>query len=66
MLDVTMGEDASLVRRGHGPRNRATLKRMALNAVRSATNKNTVRHTMREAVLNMQVLANILNHMIPT
>ena len=63
MLDVTMSEDASPVRRGHGPRNRATLKRVALNAVRTATGKNPVRHTMREAVLDVQVLANILNHM---
>ena len=62
-LDVTMGEDASLVRRDHGPRNRATLKRVALNAVRLVTGKNSVRHTMREAVLDVRVLADILNHM---
>ena len=41
MLDVTMAEDASPVRRGHGPRNRATLKRVALNAIRVATGKNS-------------------------
>ena len=63
VLDVTMGEDASLVRRDHGPRNRATLKRVALNALRIVPSKNSVRHTMREAVLNTQVLTNILNHM---
>ena len=63
MLDVTMGEDASLVRRDHGPRNRATLKRVALNAVRIVTGKNSIRHTMRDAVLDVRVLANILNHM---
>ena len=63
VLDVTMGEDASLVRRDHGPRNRATLKRVALNALRINPSKNSVRHTMREAVLNTQVLTNILNHM---
>lgn len=62
VLDVTMGEDASLVRRDHGPHNRATLKRMALNAVRIVTGKNSVRHTMRNAVLDVQVLANILDH----
>ena len=62
-LDVTMGEDASLVRRDHGPRNRATLKRVALNAIRIVTGKNSIRHTMRDAVLDAQVLANILNHM---
>jgi len=63
VLDVTMSEDASLVRRDHGPRNRATLKRVALNAVRIVTGKNSVRHTMRDAVLDMRVLADILNHM---
>jgi len=63
VLDVTMGEDASLVRRDHGPRNRATLKRVALNAVRIVTGKNSIRHTMRDAVLDVRVLADILNHM---
>ena len=63
VLDVTMGEDASLVRRDHGPRNRATLKRVALNAVRIVTGKNSMRHTMRDAVLDVRVLADILDHM---
>ena len=62
VLEVTMSEDASLVRRDHGPRNRATLKRVALNAVRIVTGKNSLRHTMRDAVLDVQVLANIFNH----
>ena len=63
VLDVTMAEDASLVRRDHGPRNHATLKRVALNAIRLVTGKNSVRHTMREAVLDVRVLADILNYM---
>ena len=58
VLDVTMSEDASLVRRDHGPRNRATL-----NAVRIVTGKNSIRHTMRDAVLDVRVLADILDHM---
>ncbi len=62
-LDVTMSEGASLVRRDHGPRNHATLKRMALNAVRVVTGKNSLRRTMRDAVLDVRVLAGILNHM---
>lgn len=49
-----MSEDASLVQHDHAPRNRATLKRVALNAIR---------HTMRETVLDMRVLADILNHL---
>ncbi len=53
-----MSEDASLVRRDHGPRNRATL-----NAVRIVTGKNFLRHTMRDALLDVRVLADILNHM---
>ncbi len=63
VLDVTMSEDASLVRRDHGPRNRATLKRVALNAVRLVTGKSSIRHTMRDALLDVRVLADILNHM---
>ena len=58
VLDVTMSEDASLVRRDHGPRNRATL-----NAVRIVTGKNSLRHTMRDALLDVRALADILNHM---
>ncbi len=63
VLDVTMGEDASLVRRDHGPRNRATLKRVALNAVRIVTGKNSIRFAMRDAALDVRVLADILDHM---
>ena len=63
VLDVALGEDASLVRRGHGPRNHAALKRGALNAVRTVTGRNSIRHTMRNAVLSVQVPADILNHM---
>jgi len=44
-------------------RNRATLKRVALNAVRIVTGKNSIRHTMRDAVLDVRVLADTLNHM---
>ncbi len=62
VLDVTMSEDASLLRRDHGPRNRATLKRVALNVVRIVTGKNSIRHTMRDAILDVRVLADILNH----
>lgn len=49
-----MSEDASLVQRDHASRNRAMLKRVALNAIR---------HPMREAVLDVRVLADILNHL---
>ncbi len=44
-------------------RNRATLKRVALNAVRVVTGKNSIRHTMRDAALDMRVLADILSPM---
>ncbi len=36
---------------------------MALNAVRIVTRKNSMRHTMRDAVLDVRVLADILDHM---
>ncbi len=38
-------------------------KRVALNAVRIVTGKNSIRHTMRGAVLDVRVLADILKHM---
>ena len=62
-LDATMSEYASLVRRDHGPRDRATLKRVAPNAVRIVTGRNSIRHTMRNALPDMRVLADILDHM---
>jgi len=51
------------VRRDHGPRNCATLKRVAVTAVRVVTCKNSIRHTMRYALLDLRVLSAILNHM---
>jgi len=40
-----------------------TLRRLALNAIRIVTGKNSIRHTMRGVVLDVRVLANILDHM---
>ena len=63
VLDVRRSEDASLVRRDHGPHSRATLKRVALKAVHIVTGKNSLRQTMRDAVLDVRVLAGILDQM---
>ncbi len=57
-----MGEDASPVRRDHGPRNRATPKRVPPNAVRIVTGKDSIRHAMWDAMLDVRVPADILNH----
>lgn len=48
-----MSEDALLVRRDHSPRSRA---------VCIVRGKNSIRHTMRDAVLDVRVLADVLNH----
>ncbi|MEV6995618.1 transposase [Streptomyces sp. NPDC093228] len=38
--DTTFGEDASKIRTGHGPENMATLRNLAINALRAAGHRN--------------------------
>ncbi|MFG2907470.1 ISAs1 family transposase [Kitasatospora sp. NPDC048286] len=49
--DVTFAEDASKIRTGHGPENMATLRNLAINALRAAGHRNMaagLRHTSYE------------------
>jgi predicted transposase YbfD/YdcC len=43
VLDVTFAEDQSRLRRGHGARNMATVRHFALNLVRTATDKRSIK-----------------------
>jgi len=47
VLDVTMGEDASTVRKDNAPQNLSLLKKMALNLIRMDTTDRTVKCSMR-------------------
>lgn len=38
--DTTFAEDASKIRTGHGPENMATLRNLAINALRTAGHRN--------------------------
>ena len=43
VLDVTFGEDQSRLRKGHGARNMATVRHFALNLVRTASDKRSIK-----------------------
>jgi predicted transposase YbfD/YdcC len=43
VLDVSFGDDQSRLRKGHGARNMATVRHFALNLVRTATDKRSIK-----------------------
>ena len=43
VLDVTFADDQSRLRNGHGARNMATVRHFALNLVRTATDKRSIK-----------------------
>jgi hypothetical protein len=43
VLDVTFGDDQSRLRKGHGAHNMATVRRFALNLVRAANNRRSIK-----------------------
>jgi hypothetical protein len=43
VLDVTFADDQSRLRKGHGARNMATVRHFALNLVRNATDKRSIK-----------------------
>ena len=43
VLDVTFADDQSRLRRGHGARNMATVRHFALNLVRAATDRRSIK-----------------------
>lgn len=63
VLDVVFGEDQSRLRKGHGAINMAVVRHFAINAVRLAKGKHSIKSTRKLAGWDPNVLANLL---IPT
>lgn len=60
VLDVVFKEDQSRLRKGHGPHNMAIVRHFAINAVRMAKGKHSIKTTRKLAGWNPDHLANIL------
>lgn len=60
VLDVVLGEDASRIRKDHGPQNFATLRHMALNQLRQEKSKASLKRKIKRAAWDNQFLAKIL------
>ena len=56
-----MGEDACRARRDHAAENLATLRRLALNAIRRLPGKRSVPLIMLDAMLETSKLTKLLN-----
>jgi predicted transposase YbfD/YdcC len=63
VLDVTFGEDQSRLRTGHGANNMAVVRHFALNLVRTANDKRSIRLRRKCATWNPEYLATILGHL---
>jgi predicted transposase YbfD/YdcC len=64
VLDVTMGEDASRVRRDHAVRNLATPRRAVLNVLRKNRTKEPMSRRMFRALLDDQNLEGLVRDML--
>jgi predicted transposase YbfD/YdcC len=61
VLDVTFKEDLSRLRRGHGARNMALVRRLAFNLVRAGKGSRSIKTARKAAGWNTSFLTNILN-----
>jgi predicted transposase YbfD/YdcC len=59
-LDMTFNEDQSRLRAGHGARNMAVVRHFALNLVRQAKDKRSIKRRRKRASWDPQYLANLL------
>jgi predicted transposase YbfD/YdcC len=59
-LDVTFNEDQSRLRAGHGARNMAVVRHFALNLVRQASDKRSIKRRRKRASWDPQYLLQIL------
>jgi predicted transposase YbfD/YdcC len=59
-LDVTFNEDQSRLRAGHGAKNMAVVRHFALNLVRQATDKRSIKRRRKRASWDPQYLLQIL------
>jgi predicted transposase YbfD/YdcC len=60
VLDVSFDEDASRIRKDHGPNNFALLRRLAASMIKRDTSPGSVRKKRKRAGWNNQALLNIL------
>ena len=60
VLDVTFADDQARVRKGHGARNMAVVRHFAINLVRAATDKKSIKRRRKIAGWNPEFLAQIL------
>ena len=65
VLDVTFGDDQSRLRKGHGARNMATVRHFALNLVRSATDRRSLKSRRKLAGWDTAYLQTILSVQAP-
>lgn len=63
VLDVVLDEDLARTRKNHGPKNLATLRRLALNIVRADTSKGSVTGKFKQAGWNNAFFFKLLAHM---
>jgi predicted transposase YbfD/YdcC len=63
VLDVTFGDDQSRLRTGHGAKNMAIVRHFAINLVRAAKDKRSVRLRRKCATWSPDYLASILGHL---
>ena len=61
VLDVTFGDDQSRLRKGFGAKNKAVVRHFALNLVRSAKDKHSVKLRRKLATWTPEYLENLLN-----
>jgi predicted transposase YbfD/YdcC len=61
VLDVTFADDQSRLRKGHGARNMATVRHFALNLVRTATDKRSIKSRRKLAGWSPDYLQAILS-----
>ena len=65
VLDVTFGEDRSRLRTGHGAKNMALVRHFALNLVRQAADKRSIKRRRKRAAFDPQYLLEILAPLQP-
>ena len=61
VLDVTFGDDQSRLRKGHGARNMATVRHFALNLVRAAADRRSIKSRRKLAGWSPDYLHSVLS-----
>jgi predicted transposase YbfD/YdcC len=64
VLDVVFKDDQSRLRKGHGAKNMAVVRHFAINLVRAAKDKKSIRLRRKKATWSTEYLNQLLNHPI--